>query len=58
MRQGKPYLSHDDNLFPGDFVFLERLPQDTLRFSVRVCVGRVKSVDTVVVPDRDGGVCE
>ena len=53
MPQGNPHLCHYDDGLPGDVVYFERLAKDTLRFSVRVYVGRVKGVDAVFVSVTD-----
>jgi hypothetical protein len=52
--QKKPHLGHDDDILPGNVVYLECLPKDALRLPVRVQVGRVKSVDPVLVPECEG----
>jgi hypothetical protein len=52
-RQGEQHLGHDDNVLSGDVIFLKCLSKDTLRFSIGVHVGRVKGIDTVIVPVRD-----
>lgn len=48
------YLGHDDDVFPWNVMFLKCLPENTLRLSVRVYIGRVKCVDAVVVPMSEG----
>ena len=50
-------LGHNDDIFPRDVVLFKCLSENSLRFSVGVCVGRVKGVDAVFVPVRDGEVC-
>jgi hypothetical protein len=54
VHQGEQHLGHDHHVLSGDVMFLKRLPEDTLGFSIGVHVGRVKGIDTVVVPVRDG----
>lgn len=44
------YLGHDNDILPRNVVFFECLPKNTLRFSVRIDIGRVEGVDAVVVP--------
>jgi hypothetical protein len=39
-------------------VFFECLPENPLRLSIRVHIGRVKGIDPVVVPVRGGGMCQ
>jgi len=52
--QMKAYLGHDDNVLSWNVVFFKCFPKNTLRFSVRVDIGRVEGVDTVVVPVSGG----
>ena len=56
--QRRAYLGHDDNVLSWNVVFFKSFPKNTLRFSVRVDIGRVEGINAVVVPVSGGEICK
>ena len=52
------HLCHNYDVLPGNVMNFECFPQNTLRIPVGVYVGRVKSVNAVLIPELEGDECE